>query len=265
MNIDEIPICSGIYRIEHTLSGRSYIGSAVNLSRRAARHIADLTSGKHHNPKLQRAWYKYGPDAFSLAILELCEPEVLILREQHWIDSEKPAFNICKIAGSVLGIKRSPETIDLQRKVQQRAAKENRSAKAACARNASAVHKEKLISDQEYADRIRSIRAKTGRARAQKIVFDGEARTISEWARLLGIHRSTLVTRLKHWGVERAITEASNMGKSVNRIEVSYRGELMSTAELARRLGVNRASFIEYADRNGFDAAVAHYEEKLRV
>jgi group I intron endonuclease len=36
--------------------------------------------------------------------------EVLIEREQHYIDELDPFFNICKVAGSPLGVKHSKET-----------------------------------------------------------------------------------------------------------------------------------------------------------
>jgi hypothetical protein len=36
--------------------------------------------------------------------------EVLIEREQHYLDELDPFFNICKVAGSVLGVKHSKET-----------------------------------------------------------------------------------------------------------------------------------------------------------
>ena len=43
-------------------------------------------------------------------ILEYCEPNLLIKREQYYIDSLKPEYNICKIANSSLGYKHSYES-----------------------------------------------------------------------------------------------------------------------------------------------------------
>lgn len=50
-------------------------------------------------------------------MLEECEPikEVLLAREQYYIDTLKPEYNICPVAGSRLGSKAFAETIERQR------------------------------------------------------------------------------------------------------------------------------------------------------
>ena len=101
---------SGVYMIQHTQSGRYYIGSAVNLRDRTNLHKQQLNKGTHPNPKLLHAWRKYGCSAFAFAMLECCVPEKLLEREQHWMDKLNPFYNICRIAGSRLGVKSSPET-----------------------------------------------------------------------------------------------------------------------------------------------------------
>jgi len=58
---------------------------------------------------------KYGYSSFSLDILEYCEPSVIIVREQYYIDNLKPVYNIFNKAGSRLGTKQSEETKELQR------------------------------------------------------------------------------------------------------------------------------------------------------
>lgn len=59
---------------------------------------------------IYKALLAYGFDGFTLEILEYCESSDLIKREQHYINLLKPEYNILKIAGSVLGVKRSEET-----------------------------------------------------------------------------------------------------------------------------------------------------------
>jgi group I intron endonuclease len=54
---------------------------------------------------------KYGYSNFSLDILEYCEPSVLIKREQYYLDTLKPEYNILKKAGSSFGYKHSLETL----------------------------------------------------------------------------------------------------------------------------------------------------------
>ncbi len=110
-----IPATSGIYRITCAVTGKIYIGSAVNLRRRWIDHRKHLRNNTHDNEKLQRAWNKYGGDAFTFEIIEfVLIPELLTTREQYWLDKVKPfgnkGLNMAKIAGSSLGIKRSPET-----------------------------------------------------------------------------------------------------------------------------------------------------------
>jgi group I intron endonuclease len=101
---------SGIYAIINIVNNRWYIGSAVNVERRWYRHRSDLRTQVHINRHLQRSWNKYGEQAFVFLFLEECEKNDLLKREQYYIDLVNPGFNILKIAGSQLGIKRSLET-----------------------------------------------------------------------------------------------------------------------------------------------------------
>lgn len=111
----DIPNISGIYRITCIITAKIYVGSAINLRKRRNAHFGQLRNRAHHNPKLQRAWDKYGEDAFIFEVLELVLiPEMLTAREQYWFDKLKPfgyrGFNIDHVAGSSLGTKRPPET-----------------------------------------------------------------------------------------------------------------------------------------------------------
>jgi group I intron endonuclease len=45
-----------------------------------------------------------------LDILEYCKSNVLILREQHYIDIINPEYNILRVAGNILGFKHSEAT-----------------------------------------------------------------------------------------------------------------------------------------------------------
>lgn len=103
---------SGIYKIRNIANSHSYIGSAVNFKNRWRTHLHHLRSKKHHSPYLQRAWDKYGEQHFVFEILECCDKSLLIEREQFYLDSLNPEYNICKIAGSSLGVKRTPEQIE---------------------------------------------------------------------------------------------------------------------------------------------------------
>lgn len=106
----QIPSEHGIYLITCKANGRKYVGSAVNLDKRWRLHTTQLDTGKHGNAHLQKAWNKYGPEEFFFKVLELVEDKSqLIEREQFYINTLSPEFNICKVANSKQGVKASPE------------------------------------------------------------------------------------------------------------------------------------------------------------
>lgn len=111
------PHVSSVYRIRNLINGKVYIGSAVNTRHRWYDHRTDLNTNKHHSRYLQRAWNKYGSSAFVFEIIRVvCKKENLVRIEQYFIDKCKSfdrryGYNISPTAGSVLGIKRSPETV----------------------------------------------------------------------------------------------------------------------------------------------------------
>lgn len=114
MDVQNIPKKAGIYKILNTVGGGMYIGSAINMNSRLKRHCKDLRSGCHHSVKLQRAYDKYHSQAFIASVVECVEDtSQLLQREQYWIDENQSfsiGYNIEKIAGSSLGVKRSEET-----------------------------------------------------------------------------------------------------------------------------------------------------------
>ena len=107
---------SGIYAIVNTTNDKVYIGSAVYIKVRLSVHKKHLIAGTHVNIHLQRAWDKYGDGAFVFTIIERCEKDKLIEREQYWIDELEPSYNILKKAGSFLGYKASVESNEKRRR-----------------------------------------------------------------------------------------------------------------------------------------------------
>lgn len=102
----------GIYQIVNRVNQKKYIGSSIRLQGRKKRHFSELNCNIHHSQALQRAYNKYGKDNFDFLILEYCNSENLLEREQYYINNLKPEYNICKIAGNCLGVKQSEETIE---------------------------------------------------------------------------------------------------------------------------------------------------------
>lgn len=106
----------GIYRIVNAVTGIAYIGQSGKLRKRLFEHRASLRRGKHDNAYLQRAFNKYGEDAFLFEVIEYCSAKDLTKREQYWLDTVGLCrlYNLSPSAGrSQLGIKRSPETCAL--------------------------------------------------------------------------------------------------------------------------------------------------------
>lgn len=99
---------SGIYKWTHKESKKIYIGSSVDLGRRFSCYFSYEYLSKHSKSRfIYKALLKYGYSAFSLEILEYCDKENLLKREQFFIDELKPEYNLLKIAGSRLGSKHS--------------------------------------------------------------------------------------------------------------------------------------------------------------
>jgi len=99
----KLPDTSGIYMIRSQVNGKRYIGSAVNLRNRKAVHFCSLRKNDHGNIHMQRHYNKHGEADLQISIMELCTKEKLIKREQYYIDTLNPRFNILKVAGSRLG------------------------------------------------------------------------------------------------------------------------------------------------------------------
>jgi group I intron endonuclease len=107
----------GIYGIYNILTGDQYIGSAKNFYSRKKTHLKQLSQKNHHSIILQRAWEKYGEGKFKFLFLEkVDDANNLLKREQWWIDNSNSIYNICKIAGSSLGVKRRKESREKMRK-----------------------------------------------------------------------------------------------------------------------------------------------------
>jgi group I intron endonuclease len=105
---------SGIYSITNTVNDKIYIGSAVCCKQRFIGHRHDFNKNKH-NDRFQNFVNKYGIETLIFTIIEVVnDKNELINREQFWINNHesynsKKGFNICKIAGSILGVE-MPQT-----------------------------------------------------------------------------------------------------------------------------------------------------------
>lgn len=103
---------SGIYLIVNTISGKRYVGSAINIKNRIAEHKKTLRGNRHGNKRMQNSWNKHGEHNFKFNILATCPKEYLIKMEQWFIDTINPEYNICRVAGSRLGTKMPKDVVD---------------------------------------------------------------------------------------------------------------------------------------------------------
>lgn len=94
------PTVSGIYKITNVITGNVYIGSAKKVNVRWNSHHYLLRQGKHHSPRLQHEWNKYGGEAFNLEVVEFVDPADLIDAEQRWLDETDCKFNVSSVAVS---------------------------------------------------------------------------------------------------------------------------------------------------------------------
>jgi len=103
---------SGIYRWKNLITGESYIGSSVQLSKRFSQYFSfEFINRCRGFSRIHRALLKYGYANFSVEILEYCEPDKLLEREKYYFELLQPEYNICSEPGSpMLGRKHSEES-----------------------------------------------------------------------------------------------------------------------------------------------------------
>src|ERR1700712_1256897 len=103
----------GIYRFLNNINGKSYVGSSANLGTRLNIYFSKKGMSSVLKTKksiIYDALLKHGCDNFTLEILEYCKIDILIEREQYYINHFKSEYNILKAANSRLGLKHSSET-----------------------------------------------------------------------------------------------------------------------------------------------------------
>lgn len=104
--MDEVERGSGVYGI--TRAGTMvYVGSSICMWKRRTSHLSALRRGRHINRALQASFNRHGEQAFRFVCLERCAADVLVAREQAWLDQlwgdGRQLFNTFRQAYAVRG------------------------------------------------------------------------------------------------------------------------------------------------------------------
>ena len=80
-----LPHASGVYMITDKASGARYIGSSVDIRRRAMQHFSALKTGKDEKQPaytiFRDTYDRMGPTGFDITVLLLCDPDNLLMYE----------------------------------------------------------------------------------------------------------------------------------------------------------------------------------------
>lgn len=110
---------TGIYLWTHNESGNTYVGSAIDLSKRLSVYYSMPTLINKKN-YIYKALLFHGYSSFTLMILEYINisnldknkiKDLILEREQYYIDTLNPEYNILKVAGNSLGYKHLEESL----------------------------------------------------------------------------------------------------------------------------------------------------------
>lgn len=110
---------SGIYMWVNRINNKCYIGRSVNLHIRLREYYNTNYLNRRvltGNSKIYEALLQYGYENFNLEILEYCDRNCIIKREEYYIDLFKPQYNILTKAGSSLGFKHSTKSGQITKK-----------------------------------------------------------------------------------------------------------------------------------------------------
>lgn len=202
---------SGVYRWKSNITNKEYIGSSTNLVSRLYSYYSLKHLEKQSSSLISKALLKQGHSAFSLEILEYCNPSEVIAREQYYIDLFKPEYNILSTAGSSYGRLRTDKTkLNIKQVRLGSTHLEETKVKIATAllgRKDSADSLAKMknrVLSVTHLDKVREHLAKLNSKKGTKVkIMDTHTNEITEWDSIykaavsIGANQSTLARYLK--------------------------------------------------------------------
>lgn len=162
-------------------TGKVYVGSSIHGAKRINDHVVNLSKGSHDNKYLQRAWNKYGAEAFAWALFEKWEAKDRRIREQFWIDHYKAA--VSKFGFNLLPLVRSTAPSARMTKAHKKAW-----ARAPKRKLEASVRLTKLWQDKWYKDKFEAtLNAHRHKSYVHRQTPEGRARKSKEaseyWAK----------------------------------------------------------------------------------
>ncbi|MFP3859267.1 MAG: GIY-YIG nuclease family protein [Bacteroidales bacterium] len=88
--------CPGVYRLQNLKNGNFYIGSTRNLYRRWKRHQQVLREQLPENIRMLEDSKKLGWKSFCFGVIEYCDENELLEKEQYYYEKMKPFYNVWK-------------------------------------------------------------------------------------------------------------------------------------------------------------------------
>lgn len=170
---------SGIYCIIHLASGQLYIGQAQDIAGRWSTHLAELARGRHHCQHLQRAWNKYGADAFVFRALRFSPIDLLDAHETEFCNRNRGRlYNTRPPGKSCRGFKHPPEVVA---RMSEAAKLVSRSVEGRRQRseNAKRMHQQGRIPSRPFADLVRVCRKCGNKFERPKFVGKGRSASFS--------------------------------------------------------------------------------------
>lgn len=182
---------AGVYLWVNNVSGNKYVGSSISLSVRMYTYYSLRSLAKSNRPLL-----KYGFSKFSLYILEYCTSENVIDREQYYLDTIKPEYNIVEKAGSTLGYTHNEASLAKMRNFVL--SDEVRKRKASSTANAAAANRVPIVVEN---------------IKTNEII---EYISMTEAVKVLGVHKNAVGQAISN---NRLIKKTFRVTKKKNKME----------------------------------------------
>lgn len=184
---------SCVYKL--TIRSYVYIGSTRNFAKRRNEHLWKLKNNTHQNHILQSIYNKHSEDNVIPEIIEKCAIDILVEKEQYWMDyykenDEKKVINIDPYAGNSQG-----RIVSIETRAKKRASMlgKNKGKKRSAEDSArKSIRQKGRIITKEWRDKISATTKgiPSHRHQAKRFVLkNGKKYLFADFAELVGVKR----------------------------------------------------------------------------